>query len=65
MLEKKFKKQFKVEETSVRDEYLVSSDILADTQKALYQFFLAENVFPEKIDIYQPNLEEIFTEVVL
>lgn len=62
---KNFKKHFNVEETSTSGEYLVSSEVLKETQKALYQFFITEDIFPEKIDIYQPNLEEIFTEVVL
>ena len=59
-----FKKQFLVEATQEINEFLVLGEELDVLQKELYQFFLEENTYPEKLAVYQPTLEDIFTEVV-
>lgn len=61
----KLKTKFVLEETAHKNDYLiVASHSLAETQKELYQFLAAEEIYPEWIGVYQPTLEEIFTEVV-
>lgn len=55
---------FQAEKSLLENEYFVSGANLKDLQKELYEFFLARDKFPEIMDIYQPSLEDIFTEVV-
>lgn len=61
----KVQEVFQTEKTSERDEYLVGVEYsVKDTQEKLYRLFVDENRYPKKIQMYQPTLEEIFTEVV-
>ena len=61
----KLKNCFLVEETNQPNEYLISAEnSIEETQTLLYQFFLEHHFYPENFSVYQPTLEEIFTEVV-
>ena len=61
----KLKNCFLVEETNQPNEYLISAEnSIEETQTLLYQFFLEHHFYPESLSVYQPTLEEIFTEVV-
>ena len=58
------KTRFDVEVIDTHKEcFVLSSDIEA-TQAELYAFLLEKKIYPRKIAIYQPTLEDIFTEVV-
>lgn len=58
------KTRFDVEVIDTHQEcFVLSSDIEA-TQAELYAFLLEKKIYPRKIAIYQPTLEDIFTEVV-
>ena len=59
-----FMSHFEAENTDSPDEYLVTGKDLEATQAALYQYFVTKEIYPRKIEVYQPTLEDIFTEVV-
>lgn len=44
--------------------YYVQSDQVDQIQNELYERFIERKIFPKKIEVYQPSLEDVFTEVV-
>lgn len=50
--------------TNKGETYLVQHDELTEIQTKLYTRFINQGIFPKKMEVYQPSLEDIFTEVV-